>query len=173
MITRFGQYIGAHRRLAPPPATQDPGPPAPPARSPTAVQLAAPVAARLHALVHHAATHGPVDGISSQAQVIDRGLRNLLTQLRTELDVGDEWPAPPRTRAPRGRAGDSPTVQVTVKFDPALLHEARAALWYLRQTSDPPHRIGSLNELVTVATDRLLGNLERAHRAGAPWPAQR
>jgi hypothetical protein len=171
MITRFGQYIGAGRTLAPP-ATQPDRPPAPPVRTPTAIQLAGPVALRLQDLVQHAATHGPVDGISSQAQVIDRGLRELLAQLRHELGVGDQWPAPPRTRAPRGRAGGSATVQVTVKFDPSLLAEARAALWTLRQTHTPPHDIGSLNELVTVATDRLLRDLERRHHTGSPASRQ-
>lgn len=183
MLTRFGQYIGPKRlpaaptrpHPAPEPTT---APPATPARTPTAIQLAEPVATRLQGLVHHATSHDPVEGLQRQADIIDRGLRELLTQLRHELDVGEQFPTPSRRRAPRGRPGgawppDADPVQITVKFNPALLAQARAALWYLRETDVPTEHvygIGSLNEMVTVATDRLLRTLEKRHHDGTPWP---
>ena len=137
---------------------------APPPPKPTAVQIGAPVAERLRGFAARAKTEGPVDGMRYASQVIERGLVELLDQMRGELEVGEVWPTPAKSRAPRRSYGgvlsaDSDLEQITLKADPALMDQARAALWYLSDHSVPAdraHGVATLQELVTAAAARVL-----------------
>lgn len=136
---------------------------------PLAVQIARSASERLRAFAERARDQGGIAGLRYGSEVIDLGLRRLLEQLRDELAVGTEWPAPPRTRAPRRDYGgvlstDTELAQITVKLDPELLAQTRAALWFFHTNALAPavtHGVASLQEMVTLAVTRVLDDLER------------
>jgi hypothetical protein len=139
------------------------------------IDIAESVAARVYGLINHIVQTGPIEDIELQVDFWVRATDELLEKLQDKIHDGEPFERPKVSRLPRGeRGGAWPPGEAwsrfTIQTDPARIDQVKGFLLYtLNQGIDPGQvfGIGSRAEFFTVAADRLLTRLEKAH--GGPW----